>query len=355
MGCRIAEPGKKLGRTDRMLSLKEATKAFSEYQTDTLGLDIDEGELLDAFTEMLSNSIVATEGLVAENGVQLTPEQENEFKAWQKKADVLAKNTHEAKRWQQVLTNFCGLRARSSQRATSLSQEEELERMLMSWRVWDKTCQVVATADPAELGEWVANPDEFSEYRRETEISLGDQGPAWFRLEPGKLLTSLEKLKEAKQKSSLRQKRRKLEMTRATNEAELKEIQQLMEEGSEQQLDLQQQIAALEESSRLGSEDLRQNSHAERTGRISPGEPPRWRVTMWARQGIRHWFNPAKKPEGFIKRSILIVYGVHCRCENISQEGTWLEDEKFYVNGQLVERKKGEAVRANIMQGYSGN
>ena len=59
-----------------------------------------------------------------------------------------------------------------------------------------------------------------------------------------------------------------------------------------------------------------------------------------------------RQPEAFIKPTILIVYGVHCRLENISQEGKWLEDEKFYVNGNLIERKKGEAVNANIMQGY---
>ena len=34
--------------------------------------------------------------------------------------------------------------------------------------------------------------------------------------------------------------------------------------------------------------------------------------------------------------------------ENISQEGTWLEVEKFRVNGETVERKKGE----NLMQGW---
>ena len=36
------------------------------------------------------------------------------------------------------------------------------------------------------------------------------------------------------------------------------------------------------------------------------------------------------------------------RFENISQEGTWLEVEKFRVNGDTVERKKGE----NLMQGW---
>jgi hypothetical protein len=112
----------------------------------------------------------------------------------------------------------------------------------------------------------------------------------------------------------------------------------------------------IEKSEKEGEDaanELRELSHSERTSRVSPGEAARYRVTIWARHGIKHWFNPNKEPVGFIKDSILIVYGVHCRLENIcSNTGTWLEEEQFYVAGQLVHRQAGEAVPANIMQGW---
>ena len=91
-----------------MLGIKEVVKEWTEYQTDTLGLDIDEGELVEKFNEVLDSSIVATEAMLKENGAQLTPEQEREFQEWQRKADVLAKNQKEVSRWQGVLGVFWG-------------------------------------------------------------------------------------------------------------------------------------------------------------------------------------------------------------------------------------------------------
>ena len=162
----VAE-GKQIGRTDYLLPIKDLTKVWAEYQTETLGLDLDKGELLEDFMERLASNIVAAEGIRAQSDeVKLTELQQKELTAWQKKADTLTRNKKERVRFQAILADHCGLRARSSQRATSLTQEEELTRQLLSWRVWDLTCQVAA--------------------RRETEISFADQLPAWLRLEPEK-------------------------------------------------------------------------------------------------------------------------------------------------------------------------
>jgi hypothetical protein len=356
IGRRIAAEGKKLGRTDHLLPIKELTRTWSNYKTDTLGVDLDPAQLVEDFRERLAENLTAAEAMINEikaEGLQLTELQVKEFAAWSQKKATLETNEKERKRHEDVLADFCGLRARSSQRATSLSLEEEVSRTLDSWHVWDKTCQVLATADPEELESWVANPDEFREHRLQTEISLGGQGPAWLRLDPGKLLTSIEKLKEAKEKQTLRNKRRKSDARKAKAVAEKEALLKEVEQGGQQMEELQQQIRDLEDELQASTAEMRSWTQSARTGRVSPGEAPRWRVTIWARQGIKHWFNPAKEPVGFIKPSILVVYGVHCRCENIDfQTGTWVEDEKFEVNGVLVIRKKGEPVPANIMASW---
>jgi hypothetical protein len=225
LGRRCAQEGKTLGRTDHLLGIKELTKTWSQYQTDTLGLDLDAGQLLEDFTERLNANLAAADVMLASKE-QLTSFQEKEVQAWRKKADTLSKNHSEKQRHQIMLAEFCGLRPRSSQRATKLTEEEELERLLWAWRIWDKTCQVVARENPEELIHWVANPDEFSEWANicETEISLGDQTPAWLRIEPGKLLSNVAKLKEAREKGALRQKRRKLEKKRMKAQEELEEL-----------------------------------------------------------------------------------------------------------------------------------
>ena len=45
-----------------------------------------------------------------------------------------------------------------------------------------------------------------------------------------------------------------------------------------------------------------------------------------------------------VSPSILVVYGQHCRLENISQTGTWLTDEEFFVRGRHFVRR-GESPR----------
>ena len=50
--------------------------------------------------------------------------------------------------------------------------------------------------------------------------------------------------------------------------------------------------------------------------------------------------------------SVLIVYGAHCRSENIDENRCWKEDEDFYVCGELIKRKKGEKVPGALMRSW---
>ncbi len=44
----------------------------------------------------------------------------------------------------------------------------------------------------------------------------------------------------------------------------------------------------------------------------------------------------------------MIVPGAYARLENISEEGTWLQDEKFQAGDKYYERKKGEKVGSRM-------
>jgi hypothetical protein len=54
---------------------------------------------------------------------------------------------------------------------------------------------------------------------------------------------------------------------------------------------------------------------------------------------------------GSIDISILLMIGVHCRLESISETGEWLQSESFMVGDVECSRKKGEKV-GNIMQSW---
>ena len=57
---------------------------------------------------------------------------------------------------------------------------------------------------------------------------------------------------------------------------------------------------------------------------------------------------------GFLANSplpfVLLVYGSHCRLENISESGHWLETEQYECQGQTVRREAGQKVSGVLMR-----
>ena len=49
---------------------------------------------------------------------------------------------------------------------------------------------------------------------------------------------------------------------------------------------------------------------------------------------------------------VLLVYGVHGRLSNISDDRRWLRDEKFMIADKEVHRKAGERTPSNFMEGW---
>ena len=85
---------------------------------------------------------------------------------------------------------------------------EEKARLEVSWRLWDQALQ--AAADPAGSQTLaVAEPPTSSAANRaQTEITMSDQIPVWLKPTPGKVLTSLLRLKTAAEQSRVRQEAR---------------------------------------------------------------------------------------------------------------------------------------------------
>ncbi|CAE7855117.1 unnamed protein product, partial [Symbiodinium necroappetens] len=69
-------------------------------------------------------------------------------------------------------------------------------------------------------------------------------------------------------------------------------------------------------------------------------------------QAVRHYFNADRQPLGAVMPTILVVYGKHCRLENISQAGTWVKSEKFQIGSKLVKRKAGKPVPGSLMRSW---
>ena len=86
-----------------------------------------------------------------------------------------------------------------------------------------------------------------------------------------------------------------------------------------------------------------------------PGKPAQEknRLTWLARQCIDNYFDCQQVPQGRALDSILIVKAAsHCRLENISLAGTWIESEQFEVDGKLTTRTAGSKVHPKLLSAW---
>jgi len=168
--------------------------------------------------------------------------------------------------WQKRhLMGVCGLVQKAKQRATCLTEEEEIQLVGKGWQCFDHLMYTVAAGSNEELSKYVFNPERFSVKRKETTMSFSDQIPVWLKAAPDKALVS----------KTIADERRLAERARTSR---LK-------------------IAA----------GVPQTAEAElqpRTTVTAPGNPAnsRYRITLVARQLLFDYFDESKEPRGWLRK-----------------------------------------------------
>jgi hypothetical protein len=71
----------------------------------------------------------------------------------------------------------------------------------------------------------------------------------------------------------------------------------------------------------------------------------KFRITVELVQVVLHYFDSEKDPVGVQGRTFVIFPGVHARLSNISEAGTFIEDEEFEYQGVHIQRKAGASAR----------
>ena len=98
-----------------------------------------------------------------------------------------------------------------------------------AWRLWDVLLQHTASPKPDQSLP-VADPEEWARHRQETVITMSDQIPAWLKPSPGKVVTSVLRLKLAREQGKLRAAARKGSTAKAKAKARPREESQLCRE-----------------------------------------------------------------------------------------------------------------------------
>ena len=240
----------------------------------------------------------------------LTPEEREKFASHSRKLVALLKPKSRSQIGQKLL-NVCGVSVCKVNRQTALTKRAETNRLLKAWSFWDRNLWLAGCADVSdpELADRIGNPAQFVVNRQETGITMSDQIPVWLRADEGKILVDTEEAAKHQKQRRLRKK------------------------------------------ARASGEELPPAPNSEVKG---PGTPAnsRHRVSFVARQAVDDYFKSGVEPRGRILDSILVVYGVHARLDNISLEepAVWLENETFEAGGVKTVRKAGERVGPKIMK-----
>ena len=308
-GSRIAKAGNVLGRTDRCRKVWAQTAMwaqFEESQQHVLSLE----DLVRDYQHRLQTAIEARQQLEVQ-----TEQQQAELKAWRQKVQTLQNKPKQRSKEALKLANRAGLR-----------QAELCKRMDTAWRQYDQL--LFKAGQPIVQSELpVRDREAWFVNRRETALTFNDQIPVWLKPAPGKTLVST-----VRQEKALQQRRRK----------RMKKKQAEKQTASAEESGQQQLVAATDETEEP-------EAPVQAVAR-SPGQAARWRDSFIARQRIEDWFQPDKLPTGKVLPSVLLVYGTHCRLENISQTGHWVESESFEFQGQTVRREAGQKVLGVLMR-----
>ncbi|CAE7504265.1 unnamed protein product [Symbiodinium natans] len=319
LGKRVASEGKALGKPDYLRPVWFQTRAWALVEEANQHV-LTAGDVLMDFEDRLQTALALREA--EEEAGTLDETGKRELAAMKQKQASLANNKKAREKYKVKLMAKCGLRSRTSQQTANLKLEKEKARLETAWRLWDLLLQQAAsptaneTLPVRDFEAWVA-------HRQETAVTMSDQIPAWLKPSPGKVVMSVLRLQLASEQRRLRHERTKDRKTAAATGRPTAKAK-----------------AGPKAAARLGK------------AARAPGVPARWRVSLVARQAVRHYFSPDRKPVGVVMPTILVVYGKHCRLENISPAGTWVKTEKFVVGSKTVHRKAGTPVPGSIMRSW---
>ena len=251
-------PGATLGKTDRHREVWTQTALWAQLQ-EAAGHQLSMEDVLDDFEARLRKA-VSVRQTQADKGL-VSPEELKELAAWKQKQDSLANKPKQRAKFKVKLMSRCGLRQRCSQQVQQLTAEDEKARLQVAWRLWDALLEAAASPTLREDLP-VSDVEAWLMDRKSTWITMSDQVPVWLKPAAGKMVTSLVRLKASKEQQKRRRERRK--------------ARQEGGKAAVTQRDLGPRI---------------------RNAQRSPGQAPRWQVSLVCRQHVRGYFDPAKQPE----------------------------------------------------------
>eukprot|EP00959_Pyramimonas_sp_CCMP1952_P375316 7860681-Pyramimonas_sp.AAC.1 len=209
-----------------------------------------------------------------------------------------------------------GIRLFKPQRLLSISLEEEEKRALHGWWSFDEALRLACVDPVSDLDDHVADPQGFRDSVEDLVIFMSDQVPMWLKISPAKQLHAEYEVQEGKTKKT------------KDSSVQASAVQLIHDEGEG-------------DDDNEGMTQLRGENSADQD---------KFRITVDLEQRVHGWCSETKDPQFQWGTTSVVFTGTHCRLSNISEDGRWIESEKFVVDGKEVVRIAGAPVPENLAQ-----
>ena len=195
-----------------------------------------------------------------------------------------------------------------------------------TWETCDFFVDLVSRGEPDELIEFVSNPEEFWQRRKETSFVVMDQTALWLKLRgEEQVIASIEETEKAYKLKQLKKNYKKAQTDNTKLAANLD-----MTMFGEDNPEFRDQCSAMY---------------------TTAGD--KYRLTLINISGVEGWFDPEQTPRPVKKQCILLVpSSTHARLEYIDKEGKWNRDWGYKCSdGSERVFKEGESAK-NLLAGW---
>ena len=236
-------------------------------------------------------------------------------------------------------------------RVSTLSMSEERARSFSTWQQYDHRLYIAAFGTEAELSKLVADPKQFIAFRHQLVLGYSDQVPYWVKIGSGRQVFAeherqVSRKDRQKNKDAIEGAHRQTSQAlpaASHDEAEQDSGPPPLDSDSEDELpDVPQAPPPAPPPAGTAEEHRQYESSGLKRG-MAKAEQEKFRITYEARQFILNYFSLDQDPVGVVGKGLLVVHGVHARLCNISESGTWIQDECFEYGGKQFQRKAGHS------------
>ena len=307
-GCRLGANGQAKKTFQSPHAEEEAQVAAWSRNQEEQGFELSPDDLSDEFVLILQSSVWDLERKQEDQGF-LEDKDKEKLSMTTKRLEKLSQ-THNRKYLKARMCYVCGFVAHNPGNVVPFTPMENEMIIKLSWQAFDWLTDRLARGSIEELRGFVSEPEKLIANRPKIAVVAQDAVPVYLDLSTAKVLVKASSLDERRHRELLKR---------------------MIKQGTEE---LVLDLTGIEKpSSAIGASRRQKN-----------------RLTLFMRHALTGLWDPEMEtPKGEMLDFVLLSPAMkHARLEDMScyEPSVWMRDHWYEIDGQIIQRKKGERVGA---------